>query len=335
MMLRSITYVSLVLFVGAMCVGCPLNPRLTVSALSHHFGVTNGTYETSWDFRVRNTGAQGEDLNFAVTTDQPWLSVNPEFGTTTGTNDPVTIVATIDRDYPNAKGISTDFLSATITVESNFGDELIAITVAPDYFTAEYNTTPDVENSSVTFRPNQSLSYYGACAESALLFPTLPIGGTVLDLSDTDPQAIALSTSISFYGNDYNLLYVSAYGYITFGASGNVTSTPDISLGEHFALPGITALSTVDATKTGTVSYRETNDRVAITFENVPNFNSQVAGTNDFQVEIFFNGDIRLTYLNLSAPDGVVGLSFGPTAALGGVPADFLESDFTAYPSCD
>jgi hypothetical protein len=49
----------------------------------------------------------------------------------------------------------------------------------------------------------------------------------------------------------------------------------------------------------------------------------------DFQIELFFDGRIRITHLGLGSSGGLIGLSRGQ-----GVPADFVESDFTAYGLC-
>lgn len=69
------------------------------------------------------------------------------------------------------------------------------------------------------------------------------------------------------------------------------------------------------------------DDRVAVTYLGMGEYMRYNQST--FQVEWFFDGRIRFTYLRLDAPDGLVGLSRG-----GGVPEGFGESDFTGYPGC-
>ena len=61
-----------------------------------------------------------------------------------------------------------------------------------------------------------------------------------------------------------------------------------------------------------------------VTFENVPEFS--LSNANSFQVEIFYNGKIRITYLDIAAGDGLVGLSDGF-----GWPLYFVESDLSEY----
>ena len=59
----------------------------------------------------------------------------------------------------------------------------------------------------------------------------------------------------------------------------------------------------------GTISWRELSDRVAITYQNVPQFAN--SDSNNFQIEMFFDGQIAITHLALGVIDGIVGLSQG------------------------
>jgi hypothetical protein len=109
--------------------------------------------------------------------------------------------------------------------------------------------------------------------------------------------------------------------------SGDNSYSP--SFASHFALPRISALyQDLDPSAGGTVTWKQLSDRVAITYLAVPIFGSSTQ-TNNFQVELFFDGRIRLTYLNLNTPGGLVGLSAGT-----GQPANFVASDFMAYAAC-
>jgi hypothetical protein len=77
----------------------------------------------------------------------------------------------------------------------------------------------------------------------------------------------------------------------------------------------------------GIVSWKQLGDRAAVTYQAVPEYNT--ANTNSFQVELFYDGRIRFTYLQIDAIYGLVGLSAGL-----GVPAGFTPSDFSADPAC-
>jgi hypothetical protein len=78
----------------------------------------------------------------------------------------------------------------------------------------------------------------------------------------------------------------------------------------------------------GTITWKQLADRAAVTFIEVPQYNG--GDENSFQIEMFFDGRIRITYLAVNAADGLVGLSDGT-----GTPPDFVESDLSAYSPCD
>src|ERR1035441_4785941 len=75
----------------------------------------------------------------------------------------------------------------------------------------------------------------------------------------------------------------------------------------------------------GTISWKQLADRLAVTYQAVPVYGSTTQ-TNSFQIELFFSGTIRITYLNLNAVSGLVGLSAGA-----GLPINFVASDYTTY----
>jgi hypothetical protein len=219
----------------------------------------------------------------------------------------------------NAYG-TTNSMAATLTV----------IVPQSDYFTEFFG--PTVSNAmaakTFTFTPNGSANFYAVCSRRALAFPTDPAGGTPLILGDDDYSQITLSggNTAAIYTNRTNVIYVGSNGYLTMNA-GDISYMP--SYASHFALPRVSALySDLNPTAGGTVSWKQLSDRVAVTYQAVPSFGSATQ-VNSFQVELFFDGRIRVTYLNLNAPDALVGLSAG-----GGQPANFSLSDFSAYPAC-
>jgi len=68
-------------------------------------------------------------------------------------------------------------------------------------------------------------------------------------------------------------------------------------------------------------------DRAVVTFENVPEF--QMTNSNNFQIELFYDGRVRITYLQMDTKNGVVGISEGV-----GLAADFAESDLSNFDFC-
>ena len=76
-----------------------------------------------------------------------------------------------------------------------------------------------------------------------------------------------------------------------------------------------------------TVSWLQLEDRVAVTFQNLPEHAR--SNSQNYQIEMFFDGTLRITYGQIDALDGLAGLSAG-----NGVPETFFLSDIAAYESC-
>ncbi len=195
----------------------------------------------------------------------------------------------------------------------------------PDYFTEAFDTVAnDTANQSWLFTPNGSADVYGVVRVLATVFPTDPTGGTPLSLSDDSSLAVALTggAQAQLYGMSYDTIFVGSNGYLTFGSGDS-----SLSIATHFALPRISALfADLNPSAGGTVTYRQLADRIAVTWQSVPEFS--IGGSNSFQIEAFFDGRIRITILGITAQGGLIGLSAGL-----GTPPDFVESDFSAYPS--
>ncbi|MCK4342664.1 MAG: thrombospondin type 3 repeat-containing protein [Phycisphaerae bacterium] len=196
-----------------------------------------------------------------------------------------------------------------------------------DYFTELFDDGDnDLDYLSLVFVPDGSASYYTGCVETIASLPTDPAGGTALTLSDDDSVAVTISGTVSLYGVSYSTFYVGSNGYITFTV-GDTGYTE--SLTEHFRLPRISGLfDDLSPNVDGTVSYEELADRVAVTWENVPEYNT--TNQNTFQIEMYYDGQITISYLNLDALDGLVGLSEGL-----GEPFGFEETDLSAMDPCE
>jgi len=198
-----------------------------------------------------------------------------------------------------------------------------------DYFTEIFTSSDnDLDNLTITFTPNGSADFYGATVEAATAFPTNPSGGSVLSLADDGYAAITLSgEQVSLYGTAYSGFYVGSNGYITF-TQGDTEYME--SLANHFAVPRISGLFVDLAPPNGgTVSWQQLGDRAVVTYDNVPEYPWVFPPPVDsFQVEMFFNGTIRITWLNVGTAYGLAGLSEGE-----GTPGDFAESDLSAYPA--
>ena len=199
-----------------------------------------------------------------------------------------------------------------------------------DHFTELFSAGSDLAFSSLTFTPDGSAGFYRACRGAASSLPVNPAGGTFLDVRDDDSLRVDLANdrTVSFYGASAGSFYVGANGYITFGRADR---RYEATLAKHFETPRIAALfDDLDARAlVPGVTWKQLEDRVVVTWQDVPEHGQLPENNNDFQVELFFDGRIRITWLELHSFDSIVGLSIGA-----GEPADFQESDLSVYPAC-
>ena len=197
----------------------------------------------------------------------------------------------------------------------------------PDFFTEEFVSDNDLDNLSLIFTPNGSYDYYYGCVEEEITeLPTDPSGGTTLSLSDDDYEAVTLSgAQVSIYGTSYSTFYPGSNGYITFGSG---DSDYDETLAEHFDLPRISGIyDDLDPAQAGTVSWKQLADRAVVTWSGVTEHNS--SNSNTFQIEMYFDGKIVISYLSVAAADGIAGLSEGE-----GLDPDFYETDLSDMGPC-
>ena len=212
------------------------------------------------------------------------------------------------------------------TSSDDNGGNCYSLTTAdvPSFFT-EQDSGFDMDGMSVTFTPHTNIDQYRACAEPITQLPTDPNTGTVVSLSDDDSEAMSAPGGVVLYGETYTSLHICSNGRVTFnGGSTDYTE----SIGEHFSMPGISMLwDDLHPGNGGTVRYAQLVDRVAVTFNGVPEYSS--TGSNTFQCELFFDGVIRLSWLGIDSTDNIVGLSAGF-----GLPQGFEESDLSASIDC-
>lgn len=170
-------------------------------------------------------------------------------------------------------------------------------------------------------------------------------GSFNLPLSDDGTFGFFLgSLRFPYFSRDYSQMYVHANGFISFTRIGpdNPLSLPGIA--EHFAVPRIAGLfSDLSPTNGGEVWLRVLEDRIVVTYDNVPG--ATVGGIftppqgNSFQIELFFSGQIRMTYKNLTVPGAFVGISDGrgiprrPEELFPGLTSTLSAVDFSALPA--
>jgi ELWxxDGT repeat protein len=275
-------------------------------------------------YTLTNTGTTA--LTWTAAASQPWLAVSPSGGTLAA-GGTTTVIAAFNAAAEALGGgtytAAVNFTNATSGQILSRGVRLVA--GGTDYFTEIFDTSAnDTDNQSWLFTPNGSPSYYGVTKTSVTAFPTDPTGGTVMTLTLDDFEQItpAGGVQVSLYGTSYPTFFVSSKAYVTMTA-GTFAFTE--SLDSHFSLPRIAALfDDLDPSAGGTVSWRQLADRIAVTWQSVPEFGT--ANANSCQIEMFFDGRVRITCLAIAATDGLIGLSRGT-----GLPVDFTESDFSVY----
>ncbi len=276
-------------------------------------------------FTLTNTSATA--ISWTASADAGWLTLSQSSGAL-ASGASTTVTVSLDS---GAQSLPAGIYAGAVT----FYDVTTGLSQTrnftlkigqPDFFTELFDTSAnDTANQSFLFAPNGSTSFYAATRAVAAAFPTDPAGGTTLTLSDDSNAVVTLTgASVSLYGTSFTSFYVGSNGYVTFGAGDTGYSE---SLASHFASRRIAALyDDLNPSAGGTVSWRQLADRAAVTFQNVPEYGTN--NSNNFQIELFFDGRIRITILSIAATDGLIGLSRGT-----GLPAGFAESDFSAYPT--
>lgn len=287
---------------------------------------------------VSASGIEPQRATVDVTTDEP-ARATLVYGTSCGalTEQSVSLAANTVHAFQLSGLTHGTTYFYTVEVEDDAGNTTLAdngggcysfVTLdVPDYFTEEFGTH-DLDFMSVTYEPNATFEAYTACARPRGSLPTDPAGGASLPLSDDDNEVVTVGGghTVSLYGVDYGSFYVGSNGYITFTA-GDTDYTE--SLSDHFDLPRISAnFDDYNPSSAGTVSWKQLGNRIAVTWLNVPEYSQ--SNQNTFQVELFFDGRIRITYGAVASVDGISGLSAG-----GGVPDPFIESDLSEYDCAD
>jgi hypothetical protein len=268
--------------------------------------------------------------NRAVVT---WQNV-PEYGTNNSNTFQIALF------YDGSIQISwtkVDAVQAIVGLSNGFG-------VPPDFQETDFSelsTTPpppvsafpveqftsgadafDLAFMSVTFDPTADGTSYDINVQQITKLPTDPSGGTNLGLGDDDFAFVKLASpaKVSIYGNSFSGFYVGSNGYITFTGGDQEYSE---SLGNQFNTLRVSGLfHDLNPSAGGKVSWKQLDDRAAVTWQNVPEYGQ--TSPNTFQIELFFDGRIRLSWLEMAAKSGIVGLSNGE-----GVSPDFEETDFS------
>jgi len=297
-------------------------------------GVGGPFTATSQTLTLTNAGTNF--LTWSLVNTSLWLSASSAGGTLTPGGAVTTVIVGLNSAASNlvvgTYVASLVFSNVTDSVGQSAQYTLIVFIPPTDWFTELFSTSA-ISNvmafKSFTYTPNDGANSYAVCGVPAQAFATDPAGGTVLVEGDDTFVPITLSgtNTVAIYTNRSNKIFVGSNGYLTLNA-GDVSYSPTYA--QHFSYPRVAAafrdLNATGLKKiTGGISWKQTSDRIAVTYQNVPIYNSTTQ-TSSFQVEMFFNGVIRITYLTLNMPSALVGLSAGT-----GQSTNFVASDYTAY----
>jgi hypothetical protein len=275
-------------------------------------GPVGGPFSTtSITFALTNVGSNS--LNWTLGNTSTWLNVFPAGGTLTPGGLGGAVTASLDASVGS---LPMGIYSATVWF-TNLNNQVaqnrqFMLRVGqPDYFTELFDTTTtnDLAFQKFTFTPDGSGSFYAVCREAATSFPTDPTGGTAVTMSDDTYAQVTLSgaNTVAIYGTRASVFFIGSNGYLTMGSGDTAFAE---SYAAHFNRPRVSALFDDLYPTTGQVTWKQMSNRVAVTYLAVPEFGASTQ-TNSFQMELFFDGRIRLTYLAVKALDGLAGLSAG------------------------
>ncbi len=281
-------------------------------------------------FTLTNSGTGTDPLTWTALKIASWLEFSPSGGTLVPGGPSVQVTAQLSSDATNqpigryAAQIVFRNLNNSASDSRIF---VLRVAQPSDWFTQDFDTGgTNLSFHTFTFTPDGGPNFYSACTDSAVGFPTDPAGGTNANIYESSSRQVVLTgtNTVQLYGLRTNVFYIGGNGTLMFDSG----AVDGYSLATHFSRPRISGLfNRILPQGGGLISWKQLIDRVAVTCQNVPD--SVTLEPNSFQIEMFYDGRIRLTYLEVNCPDPLIGLSAGTN-----VPADFQQSDFSAYPAC-
>ena len=287
------------------------------------------------------TNIQPRSATINVQTDEPTavtIAYGPSMGDLAGTatsgtprsGHNIAITGLQDgTDYVFVVTSAVDGAANSTSANNNGAGFAFTTPDIPDFFTEQFASGIDLNGKRIMFTPNGQFDFYGACIEPLDGgFFTNPSGGQALSLSDDSSSRVDLLNGrrALLYGVAYPQVHVGSNGYITFTAGDTDFSE---SLPDHFDTPRVSGLfDDLNPNSAGMVSWRQTADRLAVTWQNVPQYANN--DNNTFQIELFFDGRIGISHLSVNSGDAIIGLSEG-----NGLDPDFFASDLSGYLGCN
>ncbi|WP_193213683.1 LamG-like jellyroll fold domain-containing protein [Luteolibacter marinus] len=178
----------------------------------------------------------------------------------------------------------------------------------------------DLDGTSILFTPDDSDAGFSHVPSAITALPTTH-GAAAKEIELTDDSSVPWFTGAQpfpFRGVNHETVQVCSNGYIAFGEESPAIPS---NLSTFLSRQAIAALShDLNPTAGGTVKAENFPDRSVITWEAVPVFST--TNSNTFQIELFYDGRIRISWLGIDATTAVVGISAGFGEA------DITETDF-------
>jgi len=260
------------------------------------------------------------------------LSLSQYSGTLEGNLSGIAVTATVEavvQSLPPGQYIET--ISFTNQLTGIRQPRTVVLRVGQDDFLVEFFDASDfdLQYSSLTFTPDGSSSFYSVCRQDYVEeLPTDPSGGIVLNMLDDDYVQIPLTNgaSVALFNERKTNFWICSNGHLDLKQGNTNYFEPELDV--FFEQARAAALyADLNPAAGGTISYKQLSNRVAVTWEAVPEYG--IFNQNTFQIELFFDGTVRMTWLRVDARNADVGMVRGL-----GIPAGIIESDFTTYPSC-
>lgn len=201
---------------------------------------------------------------------------------------------------------------------------------ATDWFTEDFVVDNDLDNLRLLLTPANNANGYFACTTAGVTdYPVDSILSTVVNLGDDAYVEVPLADGkqVVLYGVSYDRVFIGSNGYLTFteGDTQNKESSEN-----HFRIPRVSGLfDNLKPNEGGQIWWKQMDDRFVVTYHEVRVDGNFTDDTASFQIEMFFDGRIAITWLNVEAYDGLAGISAG-----NGVPEGFKESDLSRYAPC-
>ena len=137
--------------------------------------------------------------------------------------------------------------------------------------------------------------------------------GDRLNLGDDDTARINLSGfEITYNGKSYSSLFINSDGNLTFVEADTASTSRDIQrflYGPPRVAPFFADLDPSAATGDGGVYVRLTDNKIIVTWWNVPEFDR--TGGNTFQMSMNPRGNVEVVFGDMAAREGIVGVSPG------------------------